>query len=83
MLREERQEVSRCRTLLAWDIDPITNDSSVLSEVEIVCFHCICLGSVPNWTKRQLFSNSCEKALSTEVTFSKPYFTFKELLREL
>ena len=35
MLREERQEVSRCRTLLAWDIDLITNDSSVLSEVEI------------------------------------------------
>ena len=35
MLREERQEVSRCRTLLAWDIDLITNDSSVLSEVEL------------------------------------------------
>ena len=41
MLREERQEVSRCRTLLAWDIDLITNDSSLLSEVEIVCFNCI------------------------------------------
>ena len=83
MLREERQEVSRCRTLLAWDIDLITNDTSVLSEVEFVCFNCICLGSVSNWTKRQLFSNSSEKALSTEVTFSKRYFPFKELLREL
>ena len=83
MLREERQDVSRCRTLLGWDIDLITNDTSVLSQVEFVCFKCICLGSAPNWTKRQLFSNSCEKALSTEVTFSKPYFPFKELLREL
>ena len=51
MLREERQDVSRCRTLLAWDIDLITNDTSVLSQVEFVCFKCICLGSAPNWTK--------------------------------
>ena len=46
MLREERQEVSRCRTLLAWDNDLITNDTSVLSEVDFVCFNCICL----SWT---------------------------------
>ena len=52
MLHEERQEVSRCRTLLAYDIDLNINDASVLGEVEFVRFNCICLSSVPNWTKR-------------------------------
>jgi len=49
MLHEERQEVSRCRTLLAYDIDLNINDAG---EVEFVCFNCICLSSAPNWTKR-------------------------------
>ena len=34
------------------DIDLNINDASVLGEVEFVCFNCICLSSVPNWTKR-------------------------------
>ena len=45
--------------------------------------HLFSLGSVPNRTKRQLFSNSCRKVLSTEIKFSRPYFPFKKLLGEL
>ena len=69
--------------MLAYDIDLIKNSASALGEEEFVCFNCVSLGSVPNRTKRQLFSNSCRKVLSTEIKFSRPYFPFKELLREL
>ena len=81
MLHEERQEVSRCRTLLAYDIDLNINDASVLGEVEFVCFNCICLSSVPNWTKRIRIPE--EKFFSTKIKFSRPHFLFKKLLREL
>ena len=68
--------------MLAYDIDLTKNSASALGEEEFVCFHRISLGSVPNRTKRQLFSNSCRKVLSTEIKFSRPYFPFKELRRK-
>ena len=83
MLHEEHQEVSRFQTLLAYNIDHISNGASVLGEVEFVCFNCICLDSVPYWKKWQLFSNSRVKVFFNRNKVSRLYFPFKELLREL